>query len=176
MNPKRKSVFGWSNVFANYSVHDFFCDAKLPFLVAFILLMVALYNGVDMYEQVKIVLGLGMTIVPSVVALMVAAYAIILSFIMSDKVKEIKASEKGKQFVQNINSSFAMCILISILTIIFMIFSQGISNLEIETYHVYASIINSSVYFTSFFLLTYTVYILIGIVIDIYNSGQTTLL
>lgn len=40
----------------------------------------------------------------------------------------------------------------------------------------YAVVIDYAVYFSITFLLILSVYILYGIVIDIFNSGQTTLL
>lgn len=176
MKPKNTSLFGWINVFANYSWKDFLYDAILPFIIALILLIVALYNDADMYVQVKTMLELGVTIIPGMVALMVAAYTIMLSFILSDKVDEIKKTDSGKQFVQSINSSFAMCLLVAVLTIVLLIFMQGISSMGIVVSQMCAKVINSVAYFMSCFFLVYSVYILIGIVIDIYNSGQVTLL
>lgn len=52
MRTKRKSLFGWSNVFYNYSLQDFAKDAWMPFLIALVLLAVAMLNNTDMYVQV----------------------------------------------------------------------------------------------------------------------------
>lgn len=122
------------------------------------------------------VLDLGISIIPSMVALIVAAYTIMLSFILSDKVTSIKNKEGGADFIQSINSGFAFCLLISILTIIMMVLAKGICNMQVEVESTLADIINYVVYFLFSFLLGYSVFILIGIVIDIYNSGQTSLL
>ena len=99
-----------------------------------------------------------------------------LSFILSDKVTSIKNKEGGADFIQSINSGFAFCLLISILTIIMMVLAKGICNMQVEVEPTLADIINYVVYFLFSFLLVYSVFILIGIVIDIYNSGQTSLL
>lgn len=176
MRTKRKSLFGWSNVFYNYSLLDFAKDAWMPFLIALVLLAVALLNHTDMYVQVEKILDLGISIIPSMVALIVAAYTIMLSFILSDKVTSIKNKEGGADFIQSINSGFAFCLLISILTIIMMVLAKGICNMQVEVESTLADIINYVVYFLFSFLLGYSVFILIGIVIDIYNSGQTSLL
>lgn len=122
------------------------------------------------------ILDLGISIIPSMVALIVAAYTIMLSFILSDKVTSIKNKEGGADFIQSINSGFAFCLLISILTIIMMVLAKGICNMQVEVESTLADIINYVVYFLFSFLLVYSVFILIGIVIDIYNSGQTSLL
>lgn len=176
MRTKRKSLFGWSNVFYNYSLQDFAKDAWMPFLIALVLLAVAMLNHKDMYVQVEKILDLGISIIPSMVALIVAAYTIMLSFILSDKVTSIKNKEGGADFIQSINSGFAFCLLISILTIIMMVLAKGICNMQVEVEPTLADIINYVVYFLFSFLLGYSVFILIGIVIDIYNSGQTSLL
>lgn len=176
MKANYKSIFGWSNVLSNYSFADFLKDAWLPSLVASLLLLLAVYNKVDMYLQVKSLLELGITIIPSMVALIVAAYTIMLSFLLSDKISSIKEKTGGREFIQNINSSFAMCLLISILTIILMIVFKGISCMELEVEPKLADAINYVAYFIITFLLTYSVFILVGIVVDIYNSGQTSLL
>ena len=176
MKNKRKSLFGWSNVFYNYSLLDFAKDAWMPFLIALVLLVIAIINHTDMYVQVERMLDLGISIIPSMVALIVAAYTIMLSFILSDKVSSIKNKEGGADFIQSINSGFAFCLLISILTIIMMALAKGICNMEVEVEPTLAVIINNVVYFLFSFLLVYSVFILIGIVIDIYNSGQTALL
>ena len=176
MKNKRKSLFGWSNVFYNYSLLDFAKDAWMPFLIALVLLVIAILNHTDMYVQVERMLDLGISIIPSMVALIVAAYTIMLSFILSDKVSSIKNKEGGADFIQSINSGFAFCLLISILTIIMIALAKGICNMEVEVEPTLAVIINNVVYFLFSFLLVYLVFILIGIVIDIYNSGQTALL
>lgn len=176
MRTKRKSLFGWSNVFNNYSLQDFKKDAWMPFLIALVLLAVAMLNHKDMYVQIEKILDLGISIIPSMVALIVAAYTIMLSFILSDKVTSIKNKEGGADFIQSINSGFAFCLLISILTIIMMVLAKGICNMQVEVEPTLADIINYVVYFLFSFLLVYSVFILIGIVIDIYNSGQTALL
>ena len=165
MRTKRKSLFGWSNVFYNYSLLDFAKDAWMPFLIALVLLAVAMLNHTDMYVQVEKILDLGISIIPSMVA-----------FILSDKVTSIKNKEGGADFIQSINSGFAFCLLISILTIIMMVLAKGICNMQVEVEPTLADIINYVVYFLFSFLLGYSVFILIGIVIDIYNSGQTALL
>ena len=176
MRTRRKPLFGWSNVFYNYSLLDFAKDAWMPFLIALVLLAVAMLNNTDMYVQVGKILDLGISIIPSMVALIVAAYTIMLSFILSDKVTSIKNKEGGADFIQSINSGFAFCLLISILTIIMMVLAKGICNMQVEVEPTLADIINYVVYFLFSFLLVYSVFILIGIVIDIYNSGQTALL
>ena len=55
-----------------------------------------------------------------------------------------------------------------------MIIISSVANMEITIKE--SNAVNYFVYFLVCFLLIYSVFILIGIVIDIFNSGQTTLL
>lgn len=97
-----------------------------------------------------------------------------LTFIVGDKFASIKKTEEGKKLIQDLNSSFSACLFVSTISIIAMIIVSSIANLGITIK--YPNIINYPVYFFVCYLLVYFVSILIGIVIDIFNSGQTTLL
>lgn len=68
MKAKRKSIFGWGNVFANYHFGDFMQDAWLPLSVASVLLIVAQVNDVNLFEQLENVLDIGIAIIPSMVS------------------------------------------------------------------------------------------------------------
>ena len=72
------------------------------------------------------------------------------------------------------NSSFAACLFVSTISIIAMIIISSIANMDIEIEKPNA--VNYPVYFFVCYLLVYSVSILIGIVIDVFNSGQTSIL
>lgn len=169
-----KSVFGWKAVFENYGIKDFVIDSLIPTIISSILCVVIYCSGGDMLEQVKHILSLGIAVVPSMVALILAAYTIMLSFILSEAMSKLKSTDNGKSLIQIINSSFAACLLVSTITIIVMLIVSSVANLNIEIEH--PNRINYPVYFVICYLLTYSVCILIGVVVDIFNSGQTVLI
>lgn len=126
------------------------------------------------FLQLKHLVEVGISIVPAMVALILTAYTIMLTFITGDKFASIKKTENGKKLIQDLNSSFAACLFVSTLSIITMIIISNIANMDIEIKN--PNTINYPVYFFVCYLLVYSVSILIGIVIDIFNSGQTSLL
>ena len=171
---KHESIFGWKSVINNYGWRGFFLDSILPLLVSLLLCFIMYCHCLDIFLQLKHLVDIGISIVPAMVALILTAYTIILAFIISDKFSSIKETEDGQNLIKNINSSFAACLFISTISIITMIIVSSISNMNIEITN--PNLINYPVYFIVCYLLIYSVSILIGIVIDIFNSGQTSLL
>ena len=170
---KIKSIFGWKSVFENYGVKDFIIDSIIPTIISIVLCVAIYCSGGDIVEQIKHILSLGIAIVPSMVALILAAYAIMLSFILSETMSKLMATENGRELVKSINASFAACLLVSTITLIILLIISCVANLNIPIEH--PNRVNYPIYFIICYLLTYSVCVLIGVVIDIFNSGQTAL-
>jgi hypothetical protein len=171
---KPLSIFGWKAILRNYGWTSFWLDSILPLIVSLGLCTLMYVKDADILLQLKHLIGIGISIVPAMVALILTAYTIMLTFIVGDKFASIKKTEEGKKLIQDLNSSFSACLFVSTISIIAMIIVSSIANLGITIK--YPNIINYPVYFFVCYLLVYFVSILIGIVIDIFNSGQTTLL
>lgn len=171
---KPNSVFGWKNVLYNYGWKGILLDSILPVIISSILCSVMYWKDTNIFLQLKHLVNVGISIVPAMVALILTAYTIILTFIIGDKFTSIKKTKAGKKLIQDLNSSFAACLFVSTISIIAMIIISSIANMDIETNEPNA--VNYSVYFFVCYLLVYSVSILIGIVIDIFNSGQISIL
>jgi len=171
---KSASIFGWKKVLYNYGWKGIIKDSILPIIISIILCVIMYLNDTNVYIQLKHIIGIGIAVVPAMVALILTAYTIMLAFIIGDKFTSIKKTDAGRQLVQDLNSSFAACLFVSTISIIAMIIISSIANMEIEFDKPNA--INYPAYFFVCYLLIYSVSILIGIVIDIFNSGQTSLL
>ena len=169
-----KSIFGWKAVFENYKIRDYIIDSIIPAIISAIMCVVIYCSGSDMLEQIKHILSLGIAVVPSMVALILAAYTIMLSFILSETMSKLKKTSNGRSLIKTINSSFAACLLVSTITIIVMLIVSSVASLCIEIEH--PNRVNYPIYFIICYLLTYSVCVLIGVVVDIYNSGQTALI
>jgi hypothetical protein len=167
------SIFGWKSVLRNYGWKGILLDSILPVVISFLLCIIMYLKDVDIFLQLKHLVGVGISIIPAMVALILTAYTIMLTFIIGDKFASIKKTEEGKQLIQDLNSSFAACLFVSTIAIIAMIVISSIANMDIEIKE--SNVVNYPVYFFVCYLLVYSVAILIGIVIDIFNSGQTTL-
>lgn len=171
---KPASIFGWKNVLHNYGWKGILLDSILPIIISTTLCMVMYLNDSNVFFQLKHLIDVGLNVVPAMVALILAAYAILLTFIISDKFKSIKETENGKVLIIELNSGFAACLFLSSITIIVMIVTSCVVNLEIPMDN--PCIINYSIFFLVCYLLLYSVAILINVVIDIFNCGQTTLI
>lgn len=171
---KPDSIFGWKNVLYNYGWKGILLDSILPVVISSLLCTVMYWKNVDVFLQLKHLVDVGISIVPAMVALILTAYTIMLTFIIGDKFTSIKKTEAGKKLIQDLNSSFAACLFVSTISIIAMIIISSIANMDIEIKEPNA--VNYPVYFFVCYLLVYSVSILIGIVIDTFNSGQTSIL
>ena len=182
---KSLSIFGWKAILRNYGWTSFWLDSILPLIVSLGLCILMYVKDADILLQLKHLVEVGISIVPAMVALILTAYTIMLTFIIGDKFASIKKTKEGRQLItsgglgtmgygQDLNSSFAACLFVSTISIIAMIIISSIANMGIAIEE--PNTVNYPVYFLVCYLLVYSVSILIGIVIDIFNSGQTTLL
>ena len=130
------SIFGWKVALKDYGWKGFCLDSILPVIISSFLCVVMYWKDADVYVQLKHIVEVGIDVVPAMVALILTAYTIMLTFIIGDRFSSIKNTQK----VQNPDA------------------------------------INYLVFFFVCYSLIYSVSILIGIVIDIFNSGQTVLL
>ena len=155
---KSLSIFGWKAILRNYGWTSFWLDSILPLIVSLGLCILMYVKDADILLQLKHLVEVGISIVPAMVALILTAYTIMLTFIIGDKFASISAA----------------CLFVSTISIIAMIIISSIANMGIAIEE--PNTVNYPVYFLVCYLLVYSVSILIGIVIDIFNSGQTTLL
>lgn len=166
----KKSIFGWKAVFQYYSLKDFFYDSIIPIVVAIIICFVIIISKSCVFDQLKHIVNVGISIIPTLIALLLAAYAIMLNLLSNNEMSILKSSTDGKKLAKSINANFASCILISIIAIVVLFIISSIANMNIQVE--YSSWINYSILFIVCYLLVFSIYSLINIVIDIYNCGQ----
>lgn len=167
-------IFGWRNVIYNYGWKGFLLDSILPVMVSAFLSVTMYMNGSDVFLQLKHLIEVGLDVVPAMVALIFAAYAILLTFLTGEMFRDVKGNENGKDLIKRLNSGFAACLSISSVTLIVLIVVSCIANMDIGVACHY--FVDYPVFAVISYLLVYSVFILMGIVIDIFNCGQTTLL
>lgn len=167
---KPESRFGWKIVLKNYGYKGILLDSSLPIFISFVLCVIMYWKHADILLQLKVLVGVGISIVPSMVALVLAAYTILLTFFFSDKFDSIKNTDNGNKLIQDLNSSFAACLFVSTISIIVMITISSIANMDIEICK--PNVVNYPAYFFVCYLLVYSVSILLGIIEDLFNCGQ----
>ena len=130
---KPKSIFGWKSAFNNYGWKGFLTDSILPFLISSILCVTIYLEDIDAFLQLKHLVEIGVDVVPAMVALILAAYAIMLTFILGEKFSTIKSTKAGKDLIKGLNASFAVCLLISTITIMILVVVSEIANMNIQS-------------------------------------------
>ena len=167
-------MFGWKIILKNYGWKNFWKDSRLPLILSLFISVTTYVHDADILIQLKNIINIGISIIPAMVALILTAYTILLTFITGDKFYSIKNTNNGRELIKDLNSSFAACLIVSTISVIMMIVVSSIVSLEIEIS--VPEIVNYPTYFLVLNLLLFSVSILFGIVIDIFNCGQTTLL
>ena len=82
---KPSSIFGWKNVLLNYGLRGIVFDSIAPITISSLLCLIMYLNNVDIFLQLKHLLEVGISVVPAMVALILTAYTIMLTFIIGDK-------------------------------------------------------------------------------------------
>lgn len=167
---KGNSFFGWPAVFQLYTFDDFLKDSIYPAIFSMIAILLSLLSDVCSYDILGKAFNIGLTIVPVMLSLLIAAYAILLSMFCSNTGKVIAEQDGGKELLDGLNSDFATSILASFVGILFFVGGTFIHQLKFS--FIYADIINYIVLFITAYLLFFSVYILKDLVIGIFNIGR----
>lgn len=87
---KSLSIFGWKAILRNYGWTSFWLDSILPLIVSLGLCILMYVKDADILLQLKHLVEVGISIVPAMVALILTAYTIMLTFIIGDILNSFK--------------------------------------------------------------------------------------
>lgn len=178
MNDFLNKNIGLGGIIKTYGWKDFFKDSFVPLVLALIVLIAAIRCCDDSHELFDKVMALCVSILPSYLGLIVAAYTILLSLLTTDAVTKLKniVDEKnglsGKDLIRRLNSGFAVCVLMGGLALSLSFLFSVISSLNIVVS--YADTVNYLGVFLTVYLLAFSLTTLVGIIEDLFNIGQTT--
>lgn len=144
-------IFGWKAILKNYGWTNFWLDSILPLIVSLSLCTLMYVKDADILLQLKHLVEVGISIVPAMVALILTAYTIMLTFIIGDKFASVKKTEEGRQLIQDLNSSFAACLFVSIISIMAMLIISSIANMGLAIEE--PNTVNYPVYFFCMLLI-----------------------
>lgn len=156
---------------SSYSIEDFVKDAFFPLIVSLILLKIFYDSTEDTYSLVCKVVGISLTIIPAMIALMLTAYVFVMSFLFGkEAVASMKNPQKGENLFYSINASFGISLLVNVSSIIvfYIIYCVAQVNIQVEN----PDVVNYIVLFSISFLVLLSIMMQIGIVIDLFNCGQ----
>lgn len=169
---------GFWSIVKTYGWNNFFKDSLVPTILALVVIIVAIAYCNDSYALFDKVVALCISVLPSYLGLLVAAYTILLALLTTEAIAKLKKIDdnvsgcNGKDLIRTLNSDFAICILIAGFALFLSSFFSIISSLNIV--FVYADVVNYSCIFLMAYLLTYALTVLVGLIEDLYNIGQTT--
>lgn len=172
-----KHIGFWS-IFKTYGWKDLFKDSFVPTILAFIVTIAAIIYCDDSFALFDKIVSLCISILPSYLGLLVAAYTILLTLLSTEavaKLKEIVDNEnglRGKDLIRTLNSDFAACVLITGFALFLSFLFSIICTLNII--FSYADIVNYLGIFLMVSLIFYSITILVYLIEDLYNIGQTT--
>lgn len=173
LNLKDNTPFGWLSVLKIYTFKDFKHDSVFPCILSVLMIIGGYFTDIETYVILGKVLDIGLIIIPVLISLLIAAYAILLSVFCSAIFRNPKKTEEGKALLEKLNSNFGISILVSIIAIFFLICISYIHSLHLS--FIYFNLLNIIVLLIIFYLLFFSVWILKDIVISIFDIGQVAI-
>jgi uncharacterized membrane protein len=174
MNDNSKNRFGWKIVFENYTIWDIFKDCKYPSCISLILTLMIFFASSNIFVSLQRIISWSIGIIPNVLALLLAGYAIVLTVFWSDYGKNIRKYKSGRKLLNNINSSYAATTLIMAITILLNLTIDLIASFEISASVTISRCVNTMAIFFIITLLTFSIWLLKDITINIFNLGQAS--
>lgn len=161
--------FGIKGIFQQYGVKDLLEDIWIPLLLASILTIFVYISLADTYNILMSLLDFGIILVPVITTIILAAYVLLLS-LLSSALKKFRESKNGQTLHSKLNSGFAGNLLISFFSIVFLFLSSFIGKLHFTSeYYIF---INISIFWIATVLISYPIFSLFGILIDMFNMGE----
>lgn len=167
----------WKAAFKAYSLKQFVKDSIIP-LVLSILFLVLSYIQKELSSASIIIKVCDMMIVlmPVFISILIAAFAIWISFFLSNTIDFIKKSEDGKRLLNELNASFLIEISFSIIGMLFTISVSQIAGMGFAIDGIYATITNAIVLFILWFICFAVIWWLIYIAKNLHNIAKFTIL
>lgn len=163
--------FGIKGILEHYSLQDTGKDIILPVLLSMMLTPLMVLSPKSNFENLNKLLDFGITVVPILITLILAAYVLLLSM-FGNALSEFCSTESGKNLQKKLNSGFAANLIISLVCLIGIFVGNFVTKMEYTSE--WASIINIVAYAIFVVMTAYPLFCLFGIIIDLFNLGQIT--
>lgn len=178
MNDFLDNNIGLGSIVKTYGWENLLKDSIVPIILALIVTMAAIAFCDDSHALFDKIVALCISILPSYLGLLVAAYTILLTLLTTETVAKLKNlvddenGYSGKGLIRTLNSDFAICILIAGFALLLSFLFSINSSLKID--FVYADAVNYLLIFLMVTLLLFSLTMLVSLIEDLYNIGQTT--
>ena len=167
----------WKAAFKAYTFKQFCKDSIIPLIltIAFTILT-CLQEILTMPEMLSRVCDAMIALLPAFISILIAAFAIWISFFLSNTIDFIKRNNDGKILLNELNASFLIEICFSIVGMLFTLAVSFIIEMGFVIDEMIAVIINMMVLVVLLFVCFAVIWWLIYIAKNLHNIAKFTIL
>lgn len=167
----------WKAAFKAYTFKQFCKDSIIPLiLVIAFTVMACCQKAQTLPEVIAEVCDIMIAILPAFISILIAAFAIWISFFLSNTIDFIKKSDEGKVLLNELNASFLIEISFSIMGMLFTLSVSLITRLGFVAEEMIAEIFNTIVLLALLFVCFAVIWWLIYIAKNLHNIAKFTIL
>ena len=167
----------WKAAFNAYSLKQFCKDSFLPLVLSLVILVLFFIQSKLSFPSIIIkVCDMMISLLPAFISILIAAFAIWISFYLSKTIDFIKKDRDGKALLNELNASFLIEIGFSIIGMLFTLFVLLVSEMGFFIEDTFAVIVNTIVLFLLLFICFAVVWWLIYIAKNLHNIAKFTIL
>ena len=167
----------WKAAFKAYSLKQFGKDSIIPVVLTLVFLVLSfVQKELSLASIIVKVCDMMIVLLPVFISILIASFAIWISFFLSNTIDFIKESENGKRLLNELNASFFFVFSFSIIGMLFTISVLLIAGMGFAIDGSYAAIINSIVLFMLLFICFAVIWWLIYIAKNLHNIAKFTIL
>ena len=167
----------WKAAFKTCGYKQLLKDSFVPFMISLILVVLSCIQGRCKHvELIEKVCEIQINVMPAIISILIAGFAIWISFFLSSSIEFIKCNKDGINILNELNASFLIEIAFSVIGLIFTLVIININCFRFETLQEIASILNVVVLFLLFFISFSVVWWLVYIAKNLHNIAKFTVL
>jgi len=167
----------WKAAFKAYSLKQFVKDSIIPFVLAITFLVLSfIRRDLSLASIIVKVADMMIVLLPVFISILIAAFAIWISFFLSNTIDFIKKSKDGKELLNELNASFLIEISFSIIGMLFTISVLIIAGMGFFIDEHYALMVNTIVLFLLLFICFAVIWWLIYIAKNLHNVAKFAIL
>ncbi len=172
---KRISIFGWPSVSRFYSNRDLIYDSIIPMAIAMCITIICYWKEKDVLVELFKIVTIGLSVVPVMLSILLAAYAILMSMYWSSISEKMKHNVKGNNLLNELNFSFAGAIKVICVGLLYLLVINSVGIVNIPSNIIPCTLINLLFLLMALYFIFFSVWIIKDIAINIYNFASFTI-
>lgn len=166
-----KCNVGWAGVFKSYPKTNL-CKSAIKSVIATILILFVVLLFSEVYATIENTLQFIVTTLPTILGFTLAALALFFSVAINFSGLFHRSESDEPSLFQVVQSTFAVIVLVMVLTLGFSYIISIIINNSVDVPRQLAFITNTTTLFLMIFLLFYTLFSILDVIINLFNLGQ----